>query len=308
MSRVGWLVVGVGCLAAAALLVVRTSTGTSMTLREAVEGTHPARWEPLFKADRPSPNPNAISVAFNVVALESDDHLDGKPVEAGPVCGGVALGWIVDLDGFSPGSPELNIVLRGDETFTLSALVLSLNEPQLMFEELRAVLDRIGASGCNIDLWELTVTAAVAVQLPEGTGFPSLPVERALHGSEPDSIRIGLPLTEDPILEGELSPGFPVEELVSDGWLLELTIDLDTGRINRWPPAAGGAWVNVKAQDAGSYEILDAAGEVIVNRWDYVPHGVVPGDFGDYVRLQIDSDGVITNWPDEVNLAEFGLN
>ena len=138
VSRVGWLVVGVGCLAAAALLVVRTSTGTSMTLREAVEGTHPARWEPLFKADRPSPNPNAISVSFNVVALEGDDHLDGKPVEAGPVCGGVALGWIVDLDGFSPGSPELNIVLRGDETSTLSALVLSLNEPQLMFEELRA--------------------------------------------------------------------------------------------------------------------------------------------------------------------------
>ena len=38
---------------------------------------------------------------------------------------------------------------------------------------------------------------------------------------------------------------------------------------------------------------------------DYVPHGLVPGEWGDYVHLKIDATGKITNWPTKISLADF---
>ena len=37
---------------------------------------------------------------------------------------------------------------------------------------------------------------------------------------------------------------------------------------------------------------------------DYVPHGVVPGEYGDYVILKIDK-GRIVNWPAKPDVSEF---
>jgi hypothetical protein len=36
---------------------------------------------------------------------------------------------------------------------------------------------------------------------------------------------------------------------------------------------------------------------------DYVPHEIVPGEYGDYVELEINSDGAIDNW--EVDADEL---
>lgn len=63
-----------------------------------------------------------------------------------------------------------------------------------------------------------------------------------------------------------------------------------------------------KVSDSGSYELIDAAGNSIADREDYVP-SFFPGDhYGDYIDLHIDLEtGMILNWkkpdPEEVSKA-----
>ncbi len=62
----------------------------------------------------------------------------------------------------------------------------------------------------------------------------------------------------------------------------------------------------MKVCDEGVYTLL-SDGKEVATRDGYVPHGVVPGEYGDYVILNIASDGKITNWPapDEIDLDGF---
>lgn len=81
-------------------------------------------------------------------------------------------------------------------------------------------------------------------------------------------------------------------------------IDVDTGRIRSWPFGKSGD-LYMKVTDGGSYKLISDDGRLIAERNDYVPHGVIPGDYGDYVDLKINADGTITNWPKKMDFSAF---
>ncbi len=122
-------------------------------------------------------------------------------------------------------------------------------------------------------------------------------------------VRVLVELGEDPVAEGEASDGLPfVTELVRGGWRLEFVVDLASGEVVGWPDGGSGGFLSVKVADLGVYELLDENGSLVASHRGYVPHGVVPGEFGDYIRFEIAGDGVVIGWPMEVDLSEFGAS
>ena len=94
---------------------------------------------------------------------------------------------------------------------------------------------------------------------------------------------------------------FPLRS--NDVW--RATVDIDTGRINDWPEGKSGR-LQMKVTDCGVYTLRDEDNQVVAEiEQGYVPHGVVPGSFGDYIELQINEQGVITNWPKHPDLDAF---
>lgn len=93
---------------------------------------------------------------------------------------------------------------------------------------------------------------------------------------------------------------FPLRH--KDQW--KAKIEIDTGKIIDWPKGKVGEFY-MKVCDSGSYTLYNEFGQEIVSRDDYVPHGLVPGDTGDYVDLKINENGIITNWPEKPYLNEF---
>lgn len=88
-----------------------------------------------------------------------------------------------------------------------------------------------------------------------------------------------------------------------DEW--QATIELETGKILDWPQGYSTAF-SMKVVDQGSYVLLSPDGtEVASITQYYVPNGVIPGEYGDYIEMQINGDGIVTNWPKNPNLAEF---
>lgn len=83
---------------------------------------------------------------------------------------------------------------------------------------------------------------------------------------------------------------------------------VDSGQIVDWP--GGALKLHMKVRDEGRYTLRDEAGYVLGNVVeDYVPHGVVPGMHGDYIKLDIDETGVVKNWfsAKDLNFGDFGL-
>jgi hypothetical protein len=92
-----------------------------------------------------------------------------------------------------------------------------------------------------------------------------------------------------------------------DGDTWNATIELETGKIMDWPQGYSAAF-SMKVVDEGTYQLLAPDGsEVACIEEDYVPNGVIPGEYGDYIRMQINGDGVVTNWPKYPNLSKFGI-
>lgn len=82
-----------------------------------------------------------------------------------------------------------------------------------------------------------------------------------------------------------------------------VAINADTGQIRNWPAGVEHK-LHMKVTDGGTYTLLDDDGAEISHiEQDYVPHGVIPGDYGDYVILDIGPDGVIRNWPKKFDLS-----
>ena len=81
-------------------------------------------------------------------------------------------------------------------------------------------------------------------------------------------------------------------------------IDIDEGRLLDWPNGVAGV-LAMKVTDSGTYELLDADREFIesINQ-GYVPNELIPGEYGDYIDLQIDDAGMISNWGNP-NLSDF---
>jgi hypothetical protein len=90
-----------------------------------------------------------------------------------------------------------------------------------------------------------------------------------------------------------------------DQW--RVAVEIETGRIIDWPHGVSHD-LYMKVTDGGSYILLDEQqNEVACIVEDYVPHGVVPGEYGDYIEMDIDENGIIKNWPDkdEITLSDF---
>lgn len=90
---------------------------------------------------------------------------------------------------------------------------------------------------------------------------------------------------------------------IGDTW--RATIDLDEGRILDWPAGKTLSMECMKVVDEGVYVLLDADRNEIARREDYVPNDLLPGNYGDYLSLEIDETGRITNWLDDASLADF---
>lgn len=114
---------------------------------------------------------------------------------------------------------------------------------------------------------------------------------------EVSAIRISVAVRYE---EEDIPNDFPMRK--ADTWTA--TVAIDTGKIEHWPKGKAGN-LRMKVCDEGCYTLLDKDGVEIKCRDGYVPHGIVPGEYGDYIDLKINSDGIITNWPKKPDISEF---
>ena len=82
-------------------------------------------------------------------------------------------------------------------------------------------------------------------------------------------------------------------------------IDIDNGVIINWEEGKE-AKVHYKVCDAGSYYLQDEQGETILSIEDnYVPNSLIPGEYGDYIVMTINKDGVIKEWKSSPDISDF---
>ena len=89
-----------------------------------------------------------------------------------------------------------------------------------------------------------------------------------------------------------------------DGNRWKAKIDLDAKKIVDWPESKTLSF-NMKITDEGIYILQDSDGVEIERIEGYVPNSLLPGDYGDYLDLEIDENGEITNWLEDANLDDF---
>jgi len=95
----------------------------------------------------------------------------------------------------------------------------------------------------------------------------------------------------------------PVPMLNGDTW--KVIVDIDSGEIRDWPKGEEREYY-WKICDAGSYYLLDENEEVALSITEnYVPNNLLPGEWGDYLSLKINKDGVITNWHKNPSAEDF---
>lgn len=90
-----------------------------------------------------------------------------------------------------------------------------------------------------------------------------------------------------------------------DRWVA--TINIDSGKILDWPIGKSGS-VEMKVCDEGVYTLLDSdKRKVLEISYDYVPNKLIPerDGYGDYIKLCIDENGIITNWYKNPSIEEF---
>ena len=100
----------------------------------------------------------------------------------------------------------------------------------------------------------------------------------------------------------DMPTDFPMLNSEKTAWVAK--VDIDTGQIFGWP-AGEVRKMHVKVCDAGIYTLYDREGVEIAVFNGYVPNDVVPGSYGDYVELEIDGSGIITNWPKHPDVSRF---
>ncbi len=82
-------------------------------------------------------------------------------------------------------------------------------------------------------------------------------------------------------------------------------IDLDSATIVGWPEGKSGS-MYMKVSDGGVYTLISRSGEQVASiNGDYVPNNLIPGEYGDYINLEINETGRITNWKRSPSLDEF---
>ena len=84
-------------------------------------------------------------------------------------------------------------------------------------------------------------------------------------------------------------------------------INLKTHKLLNWKLEYVDLYLQAKICDSGTYFLLDKDKKAICKIADYVPNGLIPDsdDCGDYIRLRINSDGTIENWPENPDYSDF---
>lgn len=102
------------------------------------------------------------------------------------------------------------------------------------------------------------------------------------------AIRIAVPINHG---EEDIPADFPGR--IADVW--HATIDIDTGKVHKWPIGRVGE-CSMKVVDQGNYYLLNKAGKKLAEiEGDYVPD-CIPGSYGDYIEFNIDGDGIVNGW------------
>ena len=123
-----------------------------------------------------------------------------------------------------------------------------------------------------------------------------------LTANRQEEIEVTHVVIELPVRYGD--EDMPFDFPLRDGDTWSAKVNIDTGEIEGWPKGRTGEFY-MKVCDSGVYTLLGPDGVVAKVENDYVPHGVIPGQYGDYVSLDIDAAGIITNWPDDPDLSAF---
>jgi len=114
---------------------------------------------------------------------------------------------------------------------------------------------------------------------------------------EVEFIRIQIPVALLAV-GGHVDRNLPFRD--GDNW--DIVVTLDGGRINGWPPGHE-VEMSMKVVDEGVYMLLAPDGTIVSKIVGHiVPHGVVPGRYGDYVDFKINGHGVIANWRNALDL------
>ena len=112
------------------------------------------------------------------------------------------------------------------------------------------------------------------------------------------SVHIKVPVRYE---EEQIPNDFPLR--VGDTW--EATIDIDSGQISEWPKGEEGS-IHLKVCDEGIYTLFDEHGSQVGSiEQNYAPNGLIPGEYGDYVIMDIGQDGIVKNWPTHPCVEEF---
>lgn len=129
----------------------------------------------------------------------------------------------------------------------------------------------------------------------------------------PKEIEITHILIDVPVEYGdeEIPLDFPLRQVghIRDRW--SATINIDTGKIENWPSDAGARELFLTVRDAGTYTLLGKSEgfncilEHAKISEDYVPNRLIPGEYGDTIRLKIAADGTITNWHKKPDVSAF---
>lgn len=105
-----------------------------------------------------------------------------------------------------------------------------------------------------------------------------------------------------PVRYGDEDIPYDAPRRFRDTW--DAYIDIDEGIVLNWPQGKT-LDMYMKVTDSGVYTLYTDEMQEVASRHDYVPHGLVPGEWGDYVHLVIDENGKITNWPAKISLEDF---
>lgn len=82
-------------------------------------------------------------------------------------------------------------------------------------------------------------------------------------------------------------------------------INIETGEIINWSKGTT-ADIHYKVCDAGSYYLQDENYKTILSiEDDYVPNSLIPGQYGDYIVMNVDINGNIKEWKTSPNLSDF---
>lgn len=111
-------------------------------------------------------------------------------------------------------------------------------------------------------------------------------------------LSLKLPVLYD---DEDIAYDFPLRK--GDMW--EAIVDLDTRTIQNWHQGKAET-LSMKVCDEGVYFLYDEYMQPIADiSENHVPHGVVPGEYGDYVHLEIDESGKILNMPTRLDFSQF---